>query len=85
MKGHGKGGTRPSARAAACAVATAVVVGSACFWIVRTHAGRVRVKTVRGAHGERVRVLQQGGVYQSATYLGKRRFEPVFELSLIHI
>ena len=79
MKGHGKGGTRPSARAAARAVATAVVVGSACFWIVRTHAGRVRVKTVRGAHGERVRVLQQGGVYQSATYLGKRRFEPVFE------
>ena len=36
------------------------------------------VYTVRDASGEPVRVLRRGGVYQSATYLGARRFEPVF-------
>lgn len=31
------------------------------------------------APGEPVRVLRAGGVFQSATYMGARRFEPVFE------
>lgn len=59
--------------------AAAIAVGSKCLQVARTHAGLARVKMVRGAQGELVRVLQQGGVYQSATYLGRRRFEPVFE------
>lgn len=59
--------------------AAAFVVGSKCLQLARTHAGVARVKGAHGARGERVRVLQQGGVYQSATYLGRRRFEPVFE------
>ena len=37
------------------------------------------VFSVEGPHGETVRVLDVGGAYQSATYLGKRRYEPVFE------
>lgn len=45
--------------------------------VVRTQAGLAVVRD-RRMHGERVRVLAQGGVYQSATYVGERRFEPVF-------
>lgn len=58
--------------------AAALVVGSQCLQLVRTKAGMARVKKVRDAEGNAVRVLQQGGVYQSATYLDERRFEPVF-------
>lgn len=36
------------------------------------------VRTVRDEAGRRVRVLQVGGVYQSASYLDDRRMEPVF-------
>ena len=46
--------------------------------IVRTATGRALVFTMDGPEGEPVRVLQQGGVFQSATYLDERRFEPVF-------
>lgn len=59
--------------------AAAWMVGSQCLQLVRTKAGLARVKNIRTASGARVRVLQQGGVYQSATYVDKRRFEPVFE------
>lgn len=45
---------------------------------VRTAGGTALVKTVRTPADGLVRVLQQGGVYQSATYLDERRFEPVF-------
>lgn len=45
---------------------------------IRTARGAALVKTVRTADDTPVRVLQQGGVYQSATYLDERRFEPVF-------
>ena len=45
---------------------------------IRTAHGSAVIKTVRTAAGTHVRVLQQGGVYQSATYLDERRFEPVF-------
>lgn len=48
------------------------------FHAVRTRSGTAFVYTVRDGAGEPVRVLSQGGVYQSATYLGERRFEPVF-------
>ena len=40
--------------------------------------GWALVYTTRDDVGQDVRVLRTGGVYQSATYLGDRRMEPVF-------
>lgn len=62
--------------------AAAAVAGWA--WAVRPHvvrcsSGLALVYTTRDSSGARVRVLRTGGVYQSATYLGERRMEPVFE------
>lgn len=48
------------------------------FHIMRTATGWALVYLRRSPSGEPVRVLRQGGVYQSATYVGARRFEPVF-------
>ena len=45
---------------------------------VRTGEGRALVYTRRAQDGTCVRVLSAGGVWQSATYVGERRFEPVF-------
>lgn len=45
---------------------------------VRTMAGAAHIYTVAGPDGAPVRVLEQGGVWQSATYLDERRMEPVF-------
>lgn len=79
-KGNAAFGVAASVAIGAVAVgAAALAVGSQCLQLARTHAGLARVKAARGADGARVRVLQQGGVYQGATYLGKRRFDPVFE------
>lgn len=50
-----------------------------CLQVVRTSKGIARVHMIDAEGGEPVRVLSWGGVYQSATYLGERRFEPVFE------
>ena len=47
--------------------------------IVRGGLHPALVYTVGGPDGEPVRVLLSGGVCQSATYLGKRRMDPVFE------
>ena len=44
-----------------------------------TMSGPALVYTTRRGLGEPARVLRTGGVYQSATYLGERRMEPVFE------
>ena len=46
--------------------------------VLRTRSGLALVRTLRAADGERIRVLSQDGVFQSATYLGERSFEPVF-------
>lgn len=46
--------------------------------LVRTKHGMAYVYTRPAADGEPVRVLRQGGVFQSASYLGERCFEPVF-------
>lgn len=76
------GSTLAVAAGAAIGVTAGVAACLACarrLGLACTHAGLARVKVVRGSDGERVRVLQQGGVYQSATFLGERRFEPVFE------
>lgn len=45
---------------------------------VRTQAGAAHIYTVAGPDGAPVRVLEQGGVWQSATYLDDRRMDPVF-------
>lgn len=45
---------------------------------VRLAQGWGLVRTVRDEEGAPVRVLQVGGVYQSATYLDERRMEPAF-------
>ena len=45
---------------------------------VRAMAGAAHVYTVTGPGGAPVRVLEQDGVWQSATYLDERRMEPVF-------
>lgn len=71
---------RAAAGAAVCAVAigAAALVGSRCLHLTRTRSGLARVRRVEGADGSVVRVLQLGGVFQSATYIDERRFEPVF-------
>ena len=63
---------------AAALGAAAVAVHGIVVQIARTRSGVARVKTVRDASGAEVRVLVQGGVYQSATYTGDRWAEPVF-------
>ena len=74
------GGSRLIGAALACGAAAAVCrVWRARPHVVRTMSGIALVYTTRDASGERVRVLRTGGVYQSATYLGDRRMEPVFE------
>lgn len=47
--------------------------------VVRLRGGVGLVRCVRDEGGAWVRVLQVGGAWQSATYLGERRMEPVFE------
>ena len=63
---------------AAALGAAAVAVRNVVLQVARTRSGLARVKTVRDAEGAEVRVLVQGGVYQSATYAGERWAEPVF-------
>ena len=63
---------------AAAAVAAARWLARARPHLVRTMSGIAAVYVMRDGAGEPVRVLRTGGVYQSATYLGARRMEPVF-------
>lgn len=80
------GGNARIAAAAAAGVAAGALVGTVaaraqrwyCLQILRTRSGIGRVHMVRSPEGEPVRVLQEDGVFQSATYLGDRCFEPVF-------
>ena len=73
-------GSRLIGAALACGAAAAVCrVWRARPHVVRTMSGIALVYTTRDASGGRVRVLRTGGVYQSATHLGARRMEPVFE------
>ena len=64
------------------AAATAAVVRGVVLHephLLWTMSGPALVYTTRRGLGEPARVLRTGGVYQSATYLGERRMEPVFE------
>ena len=63
---------------AAALGAAAVAVRAACLQVARTRHGLARVKRVHDEGGDEVRVLVQGGVYQSASYVGERWAEPVF-------
>ena len=71
--------------AAGIAVAGAAVGAAAlgirslhCLQVLRTKNGMGWVREVAAPDGVPVRVLQQGGVYQSASYTGERWAEPVF-------
>ena len=63
---------------AAALGAAAVAVRAACLQVARTRNGLARVKRVHDDGGDEIRVLVQGGVYQSASYVGERWAEPVF-------
>lgn len=73
---------RGTRAAAALAVGIAAAAGQ-WLWRARPHVERTMgglalVYTTRDDSGTPVRLLRTGGVYQSATYLGPRRMEPVF-------
>lgn len=70
-------GVALGAAAAITAAARAVMLHEP--HLLRTMSGPALVYTTRRGLGEPARVLRTGGVYQSATYLGERRMEPVFE------
>lgn len=57
---------------AAALGAAAVAVHAACLQVARTRNGLARVKRVHAESGDEIRVLVQGGVYQSASYVGER-------------
>ena len=63
---------------AAALGAAAVAVRAVCLQVARTRNGLARVKRVHDEGGDEIRVLVQGGVYQSASYVGERWAEPVF-------
>lgn len=72
-----------AAKAMGVAVAAAVAAGVAFarkrdFHMRRCMDGFARVYTVHDEEGEPLRVLNVGGVYQSATRLGERWAEPAF-------
>ena len=75
-----------AAAVAAGSMALAGLLGAAavrvqrkhCLQILRTRDGIARVHVVEAEDGEQVRALSLGGVFQSATYVDDRRFEPVF-------
>lgn len=46
--------------------------------LVRTASGTARIHTVEDDGGSPIRVLEQHGAYESATYLDERRYTPVF-------
>lgn len=84
MAGEKRGGTggRATARLALAGVAAGAAVARRVMapdpHVVRVSGGLALVYNVRRGLDEPVRVLRTGGVYQSATYLGVRRMEPVF-------
>ena len=68
----------------ALGAAAAIAAAARAFVLHEPHllwtmSGPALVYTTRRGLGEPARVLRTGGVYQSATYLGERRMEPVFE------
>lgn len=75
---------------AAIAAGAAAAIGIGAFAVLQVARLRPRLSRTKTAgcalvydiadeRGQKVRVMRVGGVYQSATYLGEHRFEPVFE------
>lgn len=82
LHGHARRGMAVAAASAVVSLAAlhlARAVRRADIHLARTAQGLAVVRTIADEAGEPVRVLYQGGGYQSATYLGARRFLPVFE------
>lgn len=87
--GRDAGSAKAKAKGAALVAAGVglVAVNAALAWklvrldahVRRTDAGLARIYTVRDEAGNRMRVLNVGGAYQSATYLGDRWHEPPLE------
>lgn len=77
--------TKKIATAGAVAATVVAAVGAAArkriglHVVPRTMFGPAVIRNARGDNGERIRALQVGGAFQSATYLDERRFEPCFE------
>ncbi len=46
--------------------------------LAKTSAGIVKIHTIEDENGNPVRVLEQNGAYESATYLDGKRYTPVF-------
>ncbi len=67
-----------AAAATALALGGLLVVGARCVRIARTRLGAAHVRILHLDDGSEVRVMERGGVYQSATYLGERWAEPAF-------
>lgn len=63
----------------AASVAGTVAARSGVRIVPRTMFGPAFIHNTTGDNGERVRALQVGGAFQSATYMDERRFEPCFE------
>lgn len=78
-RARGAGLLLPAAVVAAVAAgAHALVTRVFDLHVVHAASGLVWVYTIRDAAGRRVRVIRSGGVYESATYVGEGRLEPVF-------
>ena len=60
-------------------IAGTVVARCGVRVVPRTMFGPAFIFNTKGDNGERVRALQVGGAFQSATYTDERRFEPCFE------
>lgn len=77
----GKKNMRVAALAAGVVAAGAAAAATCALRRLDPHPlrGGGLVYTTRGPQGEPVRVLRRGGVFQSATYLGEKCLEPVFE------
>ena len=72
----GVGGALGAAAAITAAARAVMLHEPHLLW---TMSGPALVYTTRRGLDEPARVLRTGGVYQSATYLGERRMDPVFE------
>lgn len=78
----GEKNMRAAALLAGAALAGGVAAAAVAAWRrLDPHSlrGGGLVYTTRGPEGGPVRVLRRGGVFQSATYLGEKCLEPVFE------
>lgn len=63
----------------ACGIAGVVLARKKNLRVYRGQAGPIFVYNITGADGTPLRIMRQGGVYQSATFLDDRRYDAPFE------